>query len=118
MGRSASCDIAINDSLISGKHFRIFIKQVDGVTEALLEDLRFFFFLENLFIGILCNLKIQQNSTNGTYLEGRKVGQGKTIPLNDKDEIRVDFRLNNERTEATDQIRKKEAKNFSNGGKI
>ena len=40
------CDFTVNDSLVSGRHFRIFSrisKQVEGLNEACLEDLRFFF---------------------------------------------------------------------------
>lgn len=85
VGRNSACDIPINDPLISGKHFRLFSRpsKSDGLSEPCIEDL----------------------STNGTYLQGIKIGTNRIVPLNDKDEIRVDYKLNPEKTEATDQLK-------------
>lgn len=52
-------------------------------------------------------------STNGTYLQGMKLGPGRVVPLNDRDEIRIDIRLNESKTEATDAIRKNKRYFFS-----
>jgi len=70
LGRTADCDIQIDDQSVSSKHARLVVESdpyLEGVSATYLEDLR---------------------STNGTELNGRKIEREK---LSDNDLIKIGF---------------------------
>lgn len=68
MGRSSSCDVVIDDMLVSRKHAEI-------------QQIKSAFFIKDL------------DSRNGTFVNGKAVPEGKYVKLNPNDVIRLGSKI-------------------------
>ena len=80
IGRHMSCDLVVKDLSVSNKHFEVFresTKEIRGGTK-----------------NIGCPVFLRDLSSNGTYLNGQKIGKGNKVLLRTNDEISLAQRKN------------------------